>query len=67
MSESSRKLPKEFLAVQARVLGLDLSAVDADALLDRVKSGLEDLDKSEEICPGEHEPAVTFSAGRDTR
>ena len=53
--------------MQARVLGLDLSAVDADALLDRVKSGLEDLDKSEEICPGDHEPAVTFSAGRHTR
>ncbi len=53
--------------MQAQVLGLDLSVVDADALLERVRSSLEDLDRSEEICPGSREPAVTFSAGRDTQ
>ncbi len=53
--------------MQASVLGLDLSEVDADALLERVKSGLEDLDRSEEICPGDYEPAVTFHAGQDAQ
>jgi len=67
LPESSRNLPNDFLVRQARVLGLDLSAVDADALLERVKSGLEDLDRSDEICPERHEPAVTFNAGRETQ
>ena len=48
------------------MLGLELSVVDTDALLDRVKSGLEDLDRSDEICPRNYEPAVTFKAGKDT-
>ena len=67
MPTSSRTLPENFLEIQASVLGLDLSVVDADALLDRVKSGLEDLDRSDEICPGDHEPTVIFSAGSDTQ
>lgn len=64
MTESTRTLPKDFVVTQAQVLGLDLSVVDSDALLERVRSGLDDLDRSDEICPGAHEPAVTFSAGR---
>lgn len=67
MSESSRELPKSFIETQASVLGLDLSVVDADALLERVKSGLEDLDKSDEIAPGDHEPVVIFKAGQDNQ
>ena len=60
MPPSSRELPSRFVDVQASVLGLDLSVVDTEALLERVRSGLEDLDMSDEICPGDHEPAVTF-------
>ena len=67
MPTSSRTLPMQFLDMQAKVLGLDLSVVDTDALLDRVKSGLEDLDRSDEIATGDHEPAVTFNAGQDTQ
>ena len=66
MPTSSRTLPKHFLEIQASMLGLELYVVDTDALLDRVKSGLEDLDRSDEICPRDYEPAVTFKAGRDT-
>ena len=65
MSTSSRTLPDHFLEMQAIVLGLDLSVVDTSALLERLKSGLEDLDRSDEICPGDHEPAVTFKAAKD--
>jgi hypothetical protein len=46
------------------MLGLDMSAVDAGALLDRVKSGLDDVDKADELCPGHHEPAVIFNASQ---
>ena len=67
MPQSSRKLSSDFLEMQASVLGLDLSVVDADALLERLTSGLDDLDRSDELCPGDHEPAVIFSAGQDTQ
>ena len=65
MPGNTRRLTMDSLETQARMLGLDLSAVDADALLDRVKSGLEDLDRADELHPVGHEPAVTFSAGQD--
>ena len=66
MPTSSRTLPKQFIDMQASVLGLDLSVVDTQALFERVKSGLEDLDRSDELCPGYYEPAVTFSASQDS-
>jgi hypothetical protein len=64
MPESSRSWTAESLQTQARILGLDMSAVDAGALLDRVKSGLDDVDKADELCPGHHEPAVIFNASQ---
>ena len=48
------------------MLRLDLTAVDAEALLERVNSGLEDLNRADEICPDRHEPAVTFTHDRVT-
>ena len=65
MPKTARTLPKQFLEMQAGMLGLDLSVVDTDALLERVNSGLDDLDRSDEIAPGDHEPAVTFNTGQD--
>jgi hypothetical protein len=50
--------------MQASVLGLDLSVVDAGALLDRVTSGLDDIDRLHELCPRSYEPAVKFEHGR---
>ena len=67
MSETSRSLTKVFLKTQASLLGIDLSVIDADALLERVASGLADLDRSDEILTGDDEPAVTFNAGRDDK
>ena len=60
MAESSRILTQEWLQTQASVLGLDLSAVDAGALLERVTSGLDDIDRVDELCPHIFEPAVIF-------
>ncbi len=67
MLDSSRDLSEDFLATQARVLRLDLSVVDSDALLERTKSGLEDLDRSDEIGSVDCEPAVTFRPAQDSR
>ena len=64
MADSSRKLTPEWLQMQASVLGLDLSVVDAGALLDRVTSGLDDIDRLNELCPHSYEPAVKFEHGR---
>ena len=60
MAESSRTLTQEWLQTQANMLGLDLSVVDADALLERVTSGLDDIDRLDELCPHIYEPTVTF-------
>ena len=60
-------MTKETLDVQARMLGLDLSVVDADGLLERVRAGLEDVDRLNELCPGKHEPAVTFDTSRSSQ
>ena len=67
MPESSRTLPKSYIETQARMLGLDLSVIDADALLERFRSGLKDLDGADEICPSSYEPAVIFDSGSATR
>ena len=64
MPENYRRLSMDSLETQARMLSLDLSAVDVEALLERVKSGLEDLDRADEIDPDKHEPAVTFTPDR---
>ena len=64
MPESYRALTGDSLEIQARMLGLDLTAVDAQALLERVKSGLKDLDRADEIHSGRHEPSVTFNSGQ---
>ncbi len=60
MAESSRILTQEWLQTQANVLGLDLSVVDAGALLERVTSGIDDIDRLDELCPHTYEPAVVF-------
>jgi hypothetical protein len=64
MAESSRNLTSEWLQMQASVVGLDLSVVDADALLDRVTSGLDDLERLDELRPDSYEPAVKFEPGQ---
>ena len=60
MAESSRTLTHEWLQTQADVLELDLSVVDADALLERVISGLDDIDRIGELRAHTYEPAVIF-------
>jgi hypothetical protein len=60
MADPSRNLTSEWLQMQANLLGLDLSVVDADALLERVTSGLVDIDRLHELCPHSYEPSVTF-------
>lgn len=66
MTENSRRLSKDSIETLSRMLRLDLTAVDAEALLERVNSGLEDLNRADEICPDRHEPAVTFTHDRVT-
>ena len=67
VAEHSRDLTKETLDVQARMLGLDLSVVDEDGLLERVRAGLEDVDRLDELCPGKYEPTVTFDTSRGSQ
>ena len=67
MPEEPRALTKESVEIQAGMLRLDLSAVDAVALLDRVGSGLEGIDRADELSPGNYEPAISFSSGQDSQ
>ena len=67
VTESSRELTGETLDIQARMLGLDLSVVDADGLLERERAGLEDVDRLDELCLGKHEPSVTFDTSRSSQ
>ena len=67
MAESSRILTQEWLQTQADVLGLDLSVVDTCTLLERVTSGLDDIDRVDELCPHIYEPAVIFEPKQDSQ
>ena len=60
MSNTSRTINRQALETQARTLGIDLALTDLDALVERVASGLDDIDRLDELAPGKREPAVGF-------
>ena len=62
MSNTSRTINRQALETQARTLGIDLASTDLDALAERVASGLDDIDRLDELQPGKSEPAVGFES-----
>ena len=67
MASTPRTVTAESLENQARMLGMELIGVDLNVLLARVRSGIGDVERLDELAPGEYEPAVKFDSEPESK
>ena len=56
----SRDISQDTIRAQARMIGLDIDGDELDALVERTRAGLDDIDALDDFDLSGYEPAITF-------